>query len=48
MCIRDRFKLPVADRSIMMYPEVWRWHYKKNVHGEDWYREQMAQHVRKE
>jgi len=42
------FKLPVADRSIMMYPEVWRWHYKKNVHGEDWYREQMAQHVRKE
>jgi hypothetical protein len=35
--------LPVADRSIMMYPEVWRWHYKKDVHGEEWYREQMSQ-----
>ena len=41
------FKLPVADRSIMMYPEAWRWKYKKEVYGEEWYREQMSQHIRK-
>ncbi len=40
------YKLPVEDRSIMMYPEVWRWHYKKDVHGAEWYREQMTEHIR--
>lgn len=40
------FKLPVEDRSIMMYPEVWRWHYKKDVHGAEWYREQMTEHIK--
>ena len=39
------FELPVADRGIMMYPEAWRWHYKKDVYGADWYREQMSQHI---
>jgi predicted dehydrogenase len=41
------FKLPVEDRSIMMYPEVWRWNYKKDVHGVEWYREQMKEHIKK-
>jgi hypothetical protein len=41
------FKLPVEDRSIMMYPEVWRWNYKKDVYGPEWYRAQMAEHVKK-
>ena len=40
------FKLPVEDRGIMMYPEVWRWNYKKDIHGVEWYREQMAEHVK--
>ena len=31
----------------MMYPEVWRWHYKKDLHGAEWYRAQMAEHVRR-
>ena len=39
------YKLPVVDRGIMMYPEAWRWNYKKDVYGADWYREQMSQHV---
>ena len=43
----DPFKLPVGDRGIMMYPEVWRWHYKKDIHGAEWYRAQMAEHVRR-
>jgi predicted dehydrogenase len=42
------YKLPVVDRTIMMYPEVWRWNYKKEVYGEEWYREQMRQHIRHE
>ena len=42
------FKLPVEDRSIMMYPEVWRWNYKKDVYGVEWYREQMKEHVEKQ
>jgi len=33
---------PVEDRSLVMYPEKSRWHYKKDVHGGEWYREQMA------
>ncbi len=37
--------LPIKDRSIMMYPERWRWHYKKDVYGDEWYREQMKEHV---
>ena len=39
-------RLPIQDRGIMMYPEVWRWHYKKEVYGEEWYREQMTEHVK--
>ncbi len=39
-------RLPIQDRGIMMYPEVWRWHYKKEVHGVEWYREQMKEHVK--
>ena len=42
------FKLPVEDRSIMMYPEVWRWNYKKDLHGAEWYREQMKLHIRED
>ena len=37
--------LPIENRNIMMYPERWRWHYKKDVYGEEWYREQMEQHI---
>ena len=39
-------KLPIEDRSIMMYPRRSRWNYKKDIHGADWYREQMRMHVR--
>jgi predicted dehydrogenase len=35
-------KLPLEDRSLVMYPERSRWHYKKDVHGREWYMEQMA------
>jgi predicted dehydrogenase len=37
-------KLPLADRSLKMYPVRGRWHYKKEVHGAEWYREAMTQH----
>lgn len=37
-------KLPLADRSLKMYPVKGRWHYKKEVHGAKWYREAMTQH----
>ena len=40
-------KLPIEDRGIMMYPEVWRWNYKKDVRGVEWYREQMKIHINK-
>lgn len=36
-------KLPLEDRSLVMYPEKWRWHYKKELYGREWYMEQMAQ-----
>ncbi len=39
-------KLPIKDRSIVMYPEVWRWNYKKDLYGAEWYRQQMKMHVR--
>lgn len=41
-------KLPIGDRSIMMYPEVWRWNYNKDLYGAEWYREQMKLHFREE
>ena len=25
-----------------MYPQKMRWHYKKDLHGKEWYAEQMA------
>ena len=34
--------LPLEDRSLVMYPERARWHYKKDVYGREWYMEQMA------
>ena len=34
--------LPLEDRSLVMYPEKSRWHYKKDLHGSEWYAEQMA------
>ena len=36
-------KLPLEDRSLVMYPEKSRWHYKKDIHGREWYISQMAQ-----
>ena len=36
-----RVDLPLADRSLAMHPEKWRWYYKKDVYGVEWYREQM-------
>lgn len=34
--------LPLEDRSLVMYPEKARWNYKKDIHGREWYMEQMA------
>lgn len=34
--------LPLADRSLAMYPERMRWHYKKPIFGREAYMEQMA------
>ena len=39
-----RVELPLADRSLVMYPQKGRWHYKKDVNGAEWYREQMKIH----
>lgn len=36
--------LPLEDRTLRMYPVKGRWHYKKEVHGRDWYMQQMAEH----
>ncbi len=36
-------KFPIEDRSLVMYPEKWRWHYKKDLWGRERYMEQMAQ-----
>jgi hypothetical protein len=30
-----------------MYPEVWRWHYKNDVYGPEWYRDQKREHIKK-
>lgn len=38
----EAVRLPLADRDLVMYPEQSRWHYKKDVHGREWYRQQMA------
>ena len=35
--------LPLEDRSLVMYPQKMRWYYKKDLHGKEWYAEQMAQ-----
>ncbi len=34
-------ELPLTDRSLVFYPEKSRWHYKKDVHGPEWYRKQL-------
>jgi hypothetical protein len=34
--------LPLGDRSLVMYPQKMRWYYKKDLHGKEWYAEQMA------
>ena len=39
-----RVDLPIEDRSIVMYPEKWRWYYKKDVYGVEWYRDAMRTH----
>ncbi len=43
-----RVELPLANRDQPLYPVKGRWHYKKEVYGEEWYREQMemAHHKR--
>ena len=41
-CGRTAVYLPLEDRSLVMYPEKWRWHYKKDIYGQAWYMEQMA------
>jgi predicted dehydrogenase len=33
--------LPLADRDLLLYPEKDRWTYKKQIHGADWYAEQL-------
>ena len=43
-----RVLLPLEDRSLTMFPERWRWHYKKDVYGADWYRDQMAAHIQRD
>ncbi|MCH2659627.1 hypothetical protein MK163_04225 [bacterium] len=35
-------ELPLADRSLAMYPVRARWEYKKEVYGREWYMEQMT------
>ncbi len=39
---RTAVYLPIEDRSLVMYPEKGRWHYKKEIYGRAWYKEQMA------
>ena len=39
-------ELPLADRSLSMFPVRTRWNYKKEVYGEAWYREQMSDHIK--
>ena len=36
-----RVRLPVRDREQKILPHISRYHNKKEVHGEEWYREQM-------
>ncbi len=35
-------KLPLEDRSLVMYPAKMRWNYKKDLFGSEWYRDQLA------
>ena len=35
--------LPLEDRSLQMFPQKSRWNHKKEIYGEEWYREAMAQ-----
>lgn len=37
-------RLPLEERDAVMYPEKWRWNYKKEIYGAEWYREQLANH----
>ena len=37
-----RIEVPLGNRDQPLYPVKARWHYKKEIHGADWYREQMA------
>ena len=37
--------MPLEDRSLQLFPVKWRWNYKKEIHGEDWYRDAMNQIV---
>ena len=40
-----RVSLPLADRSLVMYPEKMRWNYKKDLMGRAAYMAQMARQV---
>ena len=35
-------RLPLADRSLKIIPHASRWLYKKEVHGKEWYQQQIA------
>ncbi|MCZ6675665.1 MAG: Gfo/Idh/MocA family oxidoreductase [Candidatus Poribacteria bacterium] len=39
-------KFPIEDRSLVMYPQKSRWHYKKDLWGRERYMEQMRQQKR--
>ncbi len=39
-------KVPLADRSLQILPAASRMYWKKEVHGEEWYAEQMASQKR--
>lgn len=39
-------KLPLEDRTLVMYPEKSRWHYKKELMGRKAYMDQLAQQVK--
>ncbi len=37
--------MPLEDRSLQLFPVKWRWNYKKEIHGDEWYRDAMNQIV---
>ena len=41
-CEHVPVRLPLRNRALLMYPKKSRWYYKKEIHGEDWYRDALA------